>query len=342
MGGAGDLRGLPLHGTRYPLCDRAWCARAQLLVGWPERCVVPWRRQCAACRREGNVLVVLSAGNDGVNLDDTAHFIESPNAQAYGRPTRAPLPTSRISAILHKTPTMVRTTCRSHRSATRFGATTPVRRVAAIWAVRRPRPQPSGVAALLFSAYPGASAAQVRRAIIVGANHNVPGLRGTNEANGLLLGERGARGNGAGRSAGRRAKKYETTSAASAPTATSPWPASIVRPVRHTAVMLTGLEVGGDVERLWLMSVFRSYVLDTTGVSAGSIQRPSGLSATFAVANSPLSGCEGSSSVRRALQHNEVTASAVISKTAPADMVVAELIYDRSNGRAIGRHASPL
>jgi subtilisin family serine protease len=44
----------------------------------------------------------------------------------------------------------------------------------------------SGVAALLFSAYPGASAAQVRRAIIVGANRDVPGLRGTNEANGLL------------------------------------------------------------------------------------------------------------------------------------------------------------
>ena len=44
----------------------------------------------------------------------------------------------------------------------------------------------SGVAALLFSAYPGASAAQVRRAIIAGANHDIPSLRGTNEANGLL------------------------------------------------------------------------------------------------------------------------------------------------------------
>jgi subtilisin family serine protease len=44
----------------------------------------------------------------------------------------------------------------------------------------------SGVAALLFSAYPGASAAQVRRAIILGANRDIPGLHGTNQANGLL------------------------------------------------------------------------------------------------------------------------------------------------------------
>jgi hypothetical protein len=55
---------------------------------------------------------------------------------------------------------------------------------------RRPGPaareRTRRVAAPLFSAYPGASAAQVRRAIIAGANRDVPGLRGTNEANGLL------------------------------------------------------------------------------------------------------------------------------------------------------------
>src|SRR6185503_14103261 len=44
----------------------------------------------------------------------------------------------------------------------------------------------SGVAALLFAADPSASAAQVRRAIIVGANEAVPELHGKVEANGLL------------------------------------------------------------------------------------------------------------------------------------------------------------
>jgi subtilisin family serine protease len=44
----------------------------------------------------------------------------------------------------------------------------------------------SGVAALLFAADPRATAAQVRRAIIVGANHDVVSLRGRVEANGLL------------------------------------------------------------------------------------------------------------------------------------------------------------
>jgi subtilisin family serine protease len=44
----------------------------------------------------------------------------------------------------------------------------------------------SGVAALLFAADPAANAAQVRRAIIVGANTNVEALHGKVEANGLL------------------------------------------------------------------------------------------------------------------------------------------------------------
>ena len=44
----------------------------------------------------------------------------------------------------------------------------------------------SGVAALLFAADPNATAAQVRRAIIVGANKEVAALQGKVEANGLL------------------------------------------------------------------------------------------------------------------------------------------------------------
>jgi subtilisin family serine protease len=44
----------------------------------------------------------------------------------------------------------------------------------------------SGVAALLFAADPGATAAQVRRAIIVGADTGVSALHGKVEANGLL------------------------------------------------------------------------------------------------------------------------------------------------------------
>jgi hypothetical protein len=44
----------------------------------------------------------------------------------------------------------------------------------------------SGVAALLMAADPQATAAQIRRAIIVGANRNVGQLQGKVEANGLL------------------------------------------------------------------------------------------------------------------------------------------------------------
>lgn len=106
--------------------------------------------------------------------------------------------------------------------------------------------------------------------------------------------------------------------------------------------MLTGLEVGGDVEQALANVGVPSYVLDTTGVVRWINPAAERLVGDVRGRQFTSSGCEGSSSVRRALQHNEVTASAVISKTAPADMVVAELIYDRSNGRAIGRHASPL
>ena len=136
---------------------------------------------------KANVLVVLSAGNDGVNLDDTADFVESPNAQAYGLPNTLTVANfsnlgrlasdSNYGANHVQIASLGDTLWGDYPGSTSGGYVGGTSAAAATV---------SGVAALLFSAYPGASAAQVRRAIIAGANRNVPGLRGTNEANGLL------------------------------------------------------------------------------------------------------------------------------------------------------------
>jgi subtilisin family serine protease len=129
-------------------------------------------------------LVVIAAGNDGVELDDPRHT-ESPDG--YGLPntltvanftTRDTLAGDSNYGARHVQIASLGTVLwgdyPGNATGGYLGGSS-----AATAAV-------SGVAALLFSADPSASAAQVRRAIIVGANKDVPALRGKVEANGLL------------------------------------------------------------------------------------------------------------------------------------------------------------
>jgi subtilisin family serine protease len=141
-------------------------------------------RAALADAQKAGVLVVIAAGNDGVNLDDGRHT-ESPDG--YG---------------LTNTLTVADFTNRNTLADdSNYGA----RHVqiaslgAVLWGDYPGRPNGgylggssaaaatvSGVASLLFAADPRATAGQVRRAIIVGANRDVPALRGRVEANGLL------------------------------------------------------------------------------------------------------------------------------------------------------------
>ena len=137
----------------------------------------------ADARRAG-ALVVIAAGNDGVVLDDP-RYTESPDG--YG---------------LSNTLTVADFTTRNTLAAdSNYGARHV--QIASLGAVlwgdypgsatggylggsSAAAAAVSGVAALLFAANPSATAAQVRRAIIVGANKEVPALQGKVEANGLL------------------------------------------------------------------------------------------------------------------------------------------------------------
>jgi len=149
--------------------------------------LIPGMRNALADAAKANVLVVIAAGNDGVNLDDTRRYVESPNTEAYGLPNT--LTVSNFSNVGHLSSDS--NYGAQHVQIASLGDT--------LWGdypdnvnggyvggSSAAAATVSGVAALLFSAYPTATAAQVRRAIIVGANHSVANLQGKNEANGLL------------------------------------------------------------------------------------------------------------------------------------------------------------
>jgi subtilisin family serine protease len=175
----------PARAIRYAIAHGA----RVLNCSWGGLNVAPFPGVAAALRAaaKANVLVVLSAGNDGVNLDDTAHFVESPNAQAYGLANTLTVANfSNLGRLAYDSNYGAHHVQIASLGDTLWGDYPGSAGGGYVGGTSAAAATVSGVAALLFSAYPGASAAQVRRAIIVGANRDVPGLRGTNEANGLL------------------------------------------------------------------------------------------------------------------------------------------------------------
>ena len=169
-----------VRGIEYALRHRARVVNLSLGGGSP---IAGAGRALADARRAG-ALVVIAAGNDGVDLDSPGHA-EYPDG--YGLPN-----TLTVAAF---------TTRGTLAGDSNYGA----RHVqiaslgANLWGDYPRNPSGgfltgssaaaatvSGVAALLFAADPHATAAEVRRAIIVGANRSVPSLRGKVEANGLL------------------------------------------------------------------------------------------------------------------------------------------------------------
>ena len=134
--------------------------------------------------RRAGALVVIAAGNDGADLDDGMHT-EFPDG--YGLPNtltvadftnRNALASDSNYGTRHVQIASLGTDLWGDYPGSENGGYLGGSSAAAATV--------SGVAALLFAAEPHASAEQVRRAIIVGANHDVPQLRGKVEANGLL------------------------------------------------------------------------------------------------------------------------------------------------------------
>jgi subtilisin family serine protease len=188
MGGAGEgtwSDTAPARAIRFAIAHGA----RVLNCSWGGLNVAPFPGVSAALRAaaKANVLVVLSAGNDGVNLDDTSRFVESPNAQAYGLANTLTVANfSNLGRLAYDSNYGAHHVQIASLGDTLWGDYPGSAGGGYVGGTSAAAATVSGVAALLFSAYPGASAAQVRRAIIVGANRDVPGLRGTNEANGLL------------------------------------------------------------------------------------------------------------------------------------------------------------
>jgi thermitase len=148
---------------------------------------IPGMRTALAAAARANVLVVIAAGNDGVNLDDTKHFVESPNAEAYGLPNTLTVANfSNLGHLSHDSNYGAKHVQIASLGDTLWGDYPDNSNGGYVGGSSAAAATVSGVAALLFSAYPTATAAQVRRAIIVGANHSVDSLQGKNEANGLL------------------------------------------------------------------------------------------------------------------------------------------------------------
>ncbi|HEY1513727.1 MAG TPA: S8 family serine peptidase [Gaiellaceae bacterium] len=140
--------------------------------------------QALAAAQRAGALVVIAAGNDGVDLDDP-RYTESPDG--YGRPntltvanftTRDTLATDSNYGGRHVQIASLGTVLWGDYPGNATGGYLGGSSAAAA--------ATSGVAALLFAADPSATAAEVRRAIIVGANTDVAALRGKVEANGLL------------------------------------------------------------------------------------------------------------------------------------------------------------
>lgn len=170
-----------VRGIEYALSRAAKVVN--LSIGGLNTPITGIEKALADAQRAG-ALVVIAAGNAGVDLDNP-RFTESPDG--YGFPntltvanftTRGTLATDSNYGARHVQIASLGTVLWGDYPGNATGGYLGGSSAAAA--------ATSGVAALLFSADPAATAAQVRRAIIVGANTGVPALRGKVEANGLL------------------------------------------------------------------------------------------------------------------------------------------------------------
>lgn len=134
--------------------------------------------------QRAGALVVIAAGNEGVDLDDP-RYTESPNGYGLSNTltvanftTRNTLAIDSNYGARHVQIAALGTVLWGDYPGNATGGYLGGSSAAAA--------ATSGVAALLFAANPSATAGAVRRAIIVGANTDVEPLRGKVEANGLL------------------------------------------------------------------------------------------------------------------------------------------------------------
>jgi subtilisin family serine protease len=173
--------GAAVRGIEFALAGGAKVIN--LSIGGLDTPIAGIRHALADAQRAG-ALVVIAAGNDGVDLDDPRHT-ESPDGYGLSNTltvanftTRNTLAPDSNFGARHVQIASLGTVLWGDYPGNATGGYLGGSSAAAA--------ATSGVAALLFAADPSASAAQVRRAIIVGANTDVPALRGKVEANGLL------------------------------------------------------------------------------------------------------------------------------------------------------------
>lgn len=145
---------------------------------------IPGIEKALADTQRAGALVVIAAGNDGVDLDDP-RYTESPDGYGLSNTltvanftTRNTLATDSNYGERHVQIASIGTVLWGDYPGNTTGGYIGGSSAAAA--------ATSGVAALLFAADPSATAGEVRRAIIVGANTDVAPLRGKIEANGLL------------------------------------------------------------------------------------------------------------------------------------------------------------
>jgi subtilisin family serine protease len=145
---------------------------------------IPGMDAALAAAAKADVLVVIAAGNDGASLDDGRHT-EYPDG--YGLPNTLTVAALSADGTLAPEsnfgPLHVQIASLGDTLYGDFPGTTTGGFVGGTSAATA---TVSGVAALLFAAYPDATAAQVRRAIIVGANTDSAALRGQVESGGEL------------------------------------------------------------------------------------------------------------------------------------------------------------
>jgi subtilisin family serine protease len=145
---------------------------------------IPGMDAALAAAAKADVLVVIAAGNDGVSLEDGRHT-EYPDG--YGLPNTLTVAALTADGTLAPESNFgVRHVQIASLGDTLYGDFPGTTTGGFVGGTSAATATVSGVAALLFAAYPDATAAQVRRAIIAGANTDSPALRRQVESGGEL------------------------------------------------------------------------------------------------------------------------------------------------------------